>query len=157
MEDDDPPAMENKNGENQIDDGDPEIVIANHGVNVNNGNDANVDDPANRPEDNHVAEVGGDDRLTPEQVRILIDRARQEEKARIDKELAIDREHLKKTIKRLDKEQDAKVDALARAMVQQEVDQALKVEWEVFAKQKQEMLDRQTAELAAIKAGHKQA
>ena len=83
-------------------------------------------DPADRPEGERAAEVEGDDRLTPEQVRILIDKARQDEKARIDKELAIDRAHLEDTIKRLDKEQDARVDALARSIVQQEVDQALK-------------------------------
>jgi hypothetical protein len=122
MDDDDPPAMENENGENQNDDGDPEVVIANHCAIINNDNDANVVDPADRPENDRVAEIGGDDRLTPEQVRILIDKARQEEKARIDKELAIDREHLENAIKRLDKEQDARVDALARSMVQQEVD-----------------------------------
>ncbi len=37
-------------------------------------------DPADRPEGERAAEVEGDDRLTPEQVRVLIDKARQDEK-----------------------------------------------------------------------------
>ena len=157
MEDDDPLDMENNRAENLNDDADPEIVIANPGVAAEGAEGVNVVDPADRPEGERVAEVEGDDRLTPEQVRILIDKARQDEKARIDKELAIDRAHLEDTIKRLDKEQDAKVDALARSLVQQEVDQALKLEREAFARQKQELLDRQMAELAAIKADQKRA
>jgi len=105
MEDDDPPVMENIRAENLNDDADPEIVIANPGVAAEGAEGVNVVDPADRPEGEHAAEVEGDDRLTPEQVRILIDKARQDEKARIDKELAIDRAHLEDTIKRLDKEQ----------------------------------------------------
>ena len=157
MEDDDPPGKENENAENLNDDVDPEVVIANLGAAAERAEDVDMVDPADRPEGERVAEIEGDDRLTPEQVRILIDKAMQDEKARIDKELAIDRAHLEDTIKRLDKEQDARVDALARSMVQREVDQALKLEREAFARQKQELLDREMAELAAIKADQKRA
>ncbi len=72
--------------ENLDDDADPEVVIANPGVAAEGAEGVNVVDPADRPEGEHAAEVKGDDRLTPEQVRILIDKARQDEKARIDKE-----------------------------------------------------------------------
>jgi len=100
MEDDDLPDMENIGVENLNDDVDPEVVIANPGVAAEPAEGVNVVDPADRPEGERAAEVKGDDRLTPEQVRILIDKARQDEKARIDKELAIDRAHLEDTIKR---------------------------------------------------------
>ncbi len=64
------------------DDADPEVVIANPGVAAEGAEGVNVVDPADRPEGERAAEVEGDDRLTPEQVRILIDKARQDEKAR---------------------------------------------------------------------------
>jgi hypothetical protein len=61
MEDDDPPDVENENAENLNDDGDPEIVIANPGAVAKEGDDVNVVDPADRPEGERVADIGGDD------------------------------------------------------------------------------------------------